>query len=78
MTNTSTVHAVEPLDRFVVTVPHNETREMTWEFSIPSVDYNRVEFLLFNETVPDPAITGENRIAASYRDLHLWVRVRPT
>ncbi len=78
VTNTSTVHAVEPLDRFVVTVPHNETREMTWEFSIPSVDYNRVEFLLFNETVPDPAITGENRIAASYRDLHLWVRVRPT
>ena len=76
-TNTSTIHAAEPLDRFVVTVPHNETRELPWEFSVPSTDYNRIEFLLFNETVPDPSVTGEDRINASYRDLHLWVRVRP-
>ncbi|MCK9299719.1 MAG: DUF1616 domain-containing protein, partial [Methanoculleus sp.] len=76
-TNTSTIHAVEPLDRFVVTVPHNGTEEMAWNFSVPSPDYNRIEFLLFNETVPDPAVTGADRINASYRDLHLWVQVRP-
>jgi len=75
-TNTSTIHAVEPLDRFVVTVPHNGTEEMAWNFSVPSPDYNRIEFLLFNETVPDPAVAGADRINASYRDLHLWVRVR--
>ena len=76
-TNTSTVHAVEPLDRFVVTVPHNGTQELAWNFSVPSPGYNRIEFLLFNETVPEAAVTGEERINASYRDLHLWVRVRP-
>jgi len=77
VTNTSTVHAAESLDRFVLTVPHNETRELPWEFSIPSPEYNRVEFLLFNETVPGDDVVGEERINASYRDLHLWVRVRP-
>ncbi|SAI88600.1 hypothetical protein MBBA_1748 [Methanoculleus bourgensis] len=76
-TNTSTIHAAEPLDRFTLTVPHNETKEVVWNFSVPSPDYNRVEFLLFNETVPGPAVTGADRIDASYRDLHLWVRVRP-
>ena len=76
-TNTSTIHAAEPLDRFTLTVPHNETREVVWNFSVPSPDYNRVEFLLFNETVPGSSVTGADRINASYRDLHLWVRVRP-
>jgi uncharacterized membrane protein len=76
-TNTSTIHAAEPLDRFTLAVPHNETREVVWNFTVPSPDYNRVEFLLFNETVPGPAVTGADRINASYRDLHLWVRVRP-
>ena len=75
-TNTSTIHAVAPLDRFVLTVPHNETREVPWEFSVPSREYNRIEFLLFNETVPGEEVAGEERINASYRDLHLWVRVR--
>jgi len=76
-TNTSTIHAALPLDRFTLTVPHNETRELPREFSVPSADYNRIEFLLFNETVPGPAVTGKDRINASYRDLHLWVRIRP-
>ena len=76
-TNTSTVHAAIRLDRFMVTVPHNETRELPWEFSVPSPAYNRIEFLLYNETIPQESIMGEERISASYRDLHLWVRVRP-
>jgi len=76
-TNTSTIHAAVPLDQFTLAVPHNETREVVWNFTVPSPDYNRVEFLLFNETVPGPAVTGADRINASYRDLHLWVRVRP-
>ncbi|MDV2481175.1 DUF1616 domain-containing protein [Methanoculleus sp. Wushi-C6] len=76
-TNTSTVHAAERLDRFVVTVPHNETRELPWEFSVPSTDYNRIQFVLYNETVPGEELVEQERINASYRDLHLWVRVRP-
>ncbi|MEG3057139.1 MAG: DUF1616 domain-containing protein [Methanoculleus sp.] len=74
-TNTSTIHAAAPLDRFTLTVPHNETTEVVWNFTVTSPEYNRVEFLLFNETVPD--VSGADRIDASYRDLHLWVRVRP-
>jgi len=76
VTNTSTIHAFERLDRFVLTVPHNETEEVPWEFAIPSTDYNRIQFLLFNETVPGDDVVGQDRINASYRDLHLWVRVR--
>jgi len=75
-TNTSTVHAAEQLDRFTLTVPHNETSELPWEFSVPSPEYNRIEFLLFNETVPGEELVGQDRINASYRDLHLWVRAR--
>lgn len=74
-TNRSTIHAAAPLDRFTLTVPHNETTEVVWNFTVTSPEYNRVEFLLFNETVPD--VSGADRIDASYRDLHLWVRVRP-
>ncbi len=77
-TNTSTIHAVEQLDRFVLTVPHNETRELPLKFSVPSPEYNRIEFLLFTGTVPDSTVVGQDRINASYRDLHLWVRARPT
>ena len=41
---------------------------MVWNFTVP--EYNRVEFLLFNETVPDVrALTGSTQL----RDLHLWV-----
>ena len=76
-TNTSTIHAVKPLERFSLTVPHNETREVLWNFTVASTAYNRLEFLLFNETVPDDSVTGSDRINASYRDLHLWIRVRP-
>ena len=75
VTNTSTIHAVAPLDRFTLTVPHNETVEEVWNFTVTSPGYNRIEFLLFNETVPEAS--GADRIDASYRDLHLWVRVRP-
>ena len=76
-TNTSTIHAVLPIDQFTVTLSHNETRELPWEFSVPSAEYNRLQFLLFNETVPGPGVAGQDRINASYRDLHLWLQVRP-
>ncbi|ABN58328.1 MULTISPECIES: DUF1616 domain-containing protein [Methanoculleus] len=76
VTNTSTIHATVPLDRFAITVPHNETEEVIWNFSVSSPEYNRIEFLLFNETVPGEGVTEQDRINASYRDLHLWVRVR--
>ncbi len=68
---------MDPLDTFKVTLPHNSTEVMPYSVTAPSTGYNRVEFLLFNETVPGKSVNGMDRINASYRDLHLWVTVRP-
>jgi hypothetical protein len=35
-----------------------------------------VKFLLFKDTLPPDSVWGQDRINASYRDLHLWVRVK--
>jgi uncharacterized membrane protein len=75
-TNTTTLVAMDPLDRYMVQVPHNQTVIQPYSFSTPSSSTNRIEFLLFNETVPDRQVTGMERINQSYRDLHLWVDVR--
>lgn len=77
-TNTSHINTMERLDRFTVTVPHNETVERPYNFTVTETDMNRLQFLLFNETVPSDAVWNKDRINASYRDLHLWVTVRPT
>ncbi|TAJ45310.1 DUF1616 domain-containing protein [Methanofollis fontis] len=76
-TNTSTVHEMERIGRFSLEIPHNETVEEPYAFSVDRTDMNRLQFLLFNETVPADAIWGTDRVNASYRDLHLWIRVRP-
>ncbi len=75
-TNTTSLEAMDLLDRFTVSVPHNQTIINPYFFIPPSTKYNRVDFLLFNETVPGNRITGMDRINRSYRDLHLWVSVR--
>jgi len=76
-TNISTMHAYRPLDSFSATLTHNETQEFPYTFTVDDRQFNRLQFLLFNETVPSPDVTGQDRINASYRDLHLWITVRP-
>jgi uncharacterized membrane protein len=76
VTNTSHIVTMDLMDRMPLDLVHNETRLIPYDFSVSKTGYNRVEFLLFNETVPDMAVTGSNRINASYRDVHLWVTVR--
>jgi uncharacterized membrane protein len=75
-TNTSRILAMDPLWQHPLTLAHNETTIVPYDLSLTQEGYNRVEFLLFNETVPDPSVSGMDRINASYRDLHLWVTVR--
>jgi len=60
-----------------VPVSHNQTVITPYYFSAKKTTYNRIEFLLFNDTVPGDMTTGMDRINRSYRDLHLWVTVRP-
>jgi uncharacterized membrane protein len=76
-TNTTTLRAMNPVSRFTVQVPHNETVITPYSFTARSKEFNRIEFLLFNETVPDDSVTGIDRIGRSYRDLHLWITIYP-
>jgi uncharacterized membrane protein len=76
-TNTTLVDRMIRLDRFNVTLPHNETYQEPRSFTAPGTGYNQVKFLLFKDAAPPDSLTGYERINASYRDLHLWVTVRP-
>jgi uncharacterized membrane protein len=76
-TNTSVLQDMEMIDRFAVTVSHNQTVEMPFPFTVERTDMNRLDFILFNETVPSDGVWGKDRIDAAYRDLHLWIGVRP-
>jgi uncharacterized membrane protein len=76
LTNSTTILAMAPLDQLPLTLAHNETVILPYTLSLNQTGYNRVEFLLFNETVPGPDVIGSDRINASYQDLHLWVTIK--
>jgi uncharacterized membrane protein len=76
ITNTSSIQKMDRLDSFMVPVQHNQTVTTPYSFVPPSSGYNRIGFLLFNETVPVDTVKDMDRINSSYRDLHLWVTVR--
>jgi uncharacterized membrane protein len=75
-TNTSQILAMDLLDRFPVTVKHNETVIIPYKLSVKKPVYNQIEFLLFNESIPGDSLMGSGRINASYRNLHLWITMR--
>ena len=75
-TNMSHIILMDPADQISLTLAHNETSIVPYNLSVKKTEYNRVEFLLFNETVPGSDIKGSDRINASYRDLNLWITVR--
>jgi uncharacterized membrane protein len=75
-TNTSSLQAMDRLARFTVPVSHNQTHIISYGIVPRKTGYNRIEFLLFNDTIPNDRVTGMDRINRSYRDLHLWVTVR--
>jgi uncharacterized membrane protein len=76
ITNTSSIVAMEPNDRMTFTLAENRTAIIPYNLSVRQTGYDRVEFLLFNESIPGFEVTGRDRISASYRDLHLWLTVR--
>jgi uncharacterized membrane protein len=76
VTNSSTIMEMDPSDRLSLTLAHNETKIIPFNLFVVKPGYTRVEFLLFNESVPGPEVTGSNRISTSYRNLHLWVNSR--
>jgi uncharacterized membrane protein len=72
-TNTSRIITMDPLWQHSLTLAHNETAMIPYNLSVEKSGYNRIEFLLFNETVPGPAVSTSNLINASYRNLHIRV-----
>lgn len=75
-TNTSRIVTMDLLWQHPLTLAHNETVVVPYDLSVQPNGYNRIDFLLFNETMPGYDVTGSDRIAAANRDLHLWVTVR--
>jgi len=75
VTNTSHIIAMDPSDRLSFTLANNETKIIPYNLSVRKTGYDRVEFLLFNESIPGLEVTGKDRINASYRYLHLWETV---
>jgi uncharacterized membrane protein len=73
VTNTTRILAMDPNDRLLLALPHNETKIIPYNLSLKKTGYTRVEFLLFKETIPGFEVTGSDRINASYRNLHLWI-----
>jgi uncharacterized membrane protein len=60
-----------PVKTYTVTLDHNETSIVPFELTVPGPQYSSVDFLLFDESVPNNALTGSDRVNASYRHLHL-------
>ena len=72
-TNTTRIIAMDPGDMTSQTLANNETFVMPYNLKITNAKYNRVEFLLFKDTVPGSGIIGFDRINASYQNLYLLV-----
>ncbi len=76
VTNTPRILTMDPDNRVQFTLMHNQTTIIPYNLSFQKSRYNRVEFLLFKETLPGDGLSGTDRINASYRDLHMNVKVR--
>lgn len=73
VTNTTSILTMDPKDRLTITLANDEKKTIAYNLSVNKNDYTRVDFLLFNETVPGFDVMGSDRVNASYRNLHIWV-----
>ena len=76
LTKSTTILVKDPIDQLSLTLTHNETMVIPSTLSLNKTGYNRVEFLVFNKSVPGPEVSGSDRINTSYRDRYLLVTVR--
>jgi len=70
------VSAMTRIDRVTMPAAVDETLILPCHFTPGQTGYNRIEFLLFNESVPDDTVWGMDRIDRSIRDLHLGVSIK--
>jgi len=72
--NESIINAMVPLDRFRLSLSHDQNEELVYTFIVNETGCNRLEFLLFDETEPPDQVVGRDRINASYRNLFLLIQ----
>jgi len=85
-TNSSRILIMDPDNRVQFSLADNQTTLIPYNLSVPNITvqnksvpkirYNRVEFLLFKGISPGHEVSGTDRINASYRNLHLNVKIR--
>lgn len=75
VTNSSHIILMNPNDHLLLALENNQTMIIPYNLSVKKREYNRVEFLLFKDRIPDPDVLGNSRINASYRRLNLWIQV---
>jgi uncharacterized membrane protein len=74
--NATSIASMDLIERYAVNLSQDEGRELVYRFGIDSPQYNKIELLLHRDEVPAEDIRNEDRINASYRDLHLWIDVQ--
>ncbi|HDR72948.1 MAG TPA: DUF1616 domain-containing protein, partial [Methanoculleus sp.] len=71
--STTRIDSMQLLDRFSLSLASGQELERSYAFTVDSGEFNRIDLLLFTDDVPSDDIWGMERIAASYRNLHIWV-----
>jgi uncharacterized membrane protein len=75
ISNITRINSMELLDRFSLSLKPDQELERSYTYTVNEGGFNRIELLLFKDEPPSDDIRGMERIAASYRDLHIWVDV---
>lgn len=73
--NITAINAMVLLDRFSLSLTSDQVLERSYTCTLDGDGFNRIDFLLFKDGVPSDEVSGMERIAASYRNLHIWVDV---
>ncbi|MBP1928077.1 putative membrane protein [Methanolinea mesophila] len=73
----SSIIKMDEMSQQRVDLPDNQTYQEKLPFRVNETGYNQIQFLLFIDQAPGAEVRGQDRINASYRDLHLWITVRP-
>ncbi|MDG6257108.1 MAG: DUF1616 domain-containing protein [Methanomicrobiaceae archaeon] len=75
LSNTTRIDSMQLLDRFSLSLASGQELERSYAITMDSGEFNRIDLLLFTDDVPSDDIQGMERIAASYRNLHIWVDI---
>ena len=77
-TNMTFLNQMEKLDQFSLSLQHNVFYQEPRRFTVPTTGFNKLTLLLFKNAAPSDSLTGYERINSSYRNLHIYLTVKPS